>query len=165
MPRPRLSKKIGYNPEITYFKPSGVRMRQLEIVDLTLEEVEALRLKNTKNLDQTECAKIMNTSQSTFQRILSSAYDKIASALIFGKAIKINKEGVIMPEMDGTGPAGQGPVTGRGRGMSQPGQGLGGSGECECPKCGAKSLHTRGIPCSNTNCPKCGTPMRGVFCR
>jgi len=31
----------------------------------------------------------MNTSQSTFQRILSSAYKKISDALINGKAIKI----------------------------------------------------------------------------
>jgi len=33
----------------------------------------------------------MNTSQSTFQRILSSAYKKISGALIDGKAIKILK--------------------------------------------------------------------------
>lgn len=65
-------------------------MRDLEEVILTEEEVEALRLKNTKDLDQTECAKKMNTSQSTFQRILTSAYKKITKALVEGKAIKIN---------------------------------------------------------------------------
>jgi len=64
-------------------------MRFLEIIELTTEEVEALRLKNQKDLDQIECAKVMNTSQSTFQRILSSAYKKISDALINGKAIKI----------------------------------------------------------------------------
>ena len=66
-------------------------MRFLEIVELTTEEVEALRLKNEKGLEQTECAKKMDTSQSTFQRILSSAYKKITRALIDGKAIKIIK--------------------------------------------------------------------------
>lgn len=60
-------------------------------MDLTLEEAEALRLKNIEDLDQTECAKIMNTSQSTFQRILSSAHKKTSDALINGKAIKIIK--------------------------------------------------------------------------
>lgn len=165
MPRPRSQKKIAYNPEITYFKPSGVRMRDLDVVELTLEEVEALRLKNVEDKDQTECAKIMKTSQSTFQRILSSAEKKMSDGIIFGKAIKINKEEVIMPNMDGTGPAGAGPMTGRGKGMMRPGQGLGGSGDCVCPKCGAKEPHTRGVPCSNTNCPKCGAPMRGVFCQ
>ena len=66
-------------------------MRFLDIVELTAEEVEALRLKNDKNLDQSECAKMMKTSQSTFQRILTSAYKKITKALIEGKAIKIIK--------------------------------------------------------------------------
>jgi len=64
-------------------------MRKLEIVELTIEEAEALRLKNCKGLCQTTCAKQMKTSQSTFQRILSSAYKKISDAIINGKAIKI----------------------------------------------------------------------------
>jgi len=59
------------------------------MVELTTEEMEALRLKNVKGLDQDQAAKEMNTSQSTFQRILSSAYKKISDALINGKAIKI----------------------------------------------------------------------------
>ena len=66
-------------------------MRFLELVELTKEEAEALRLKNIKDLDQIEAAKKMNTSQSTFQRILSSAYKKISKAIIEGKAIKIIK--------------------------------------------------------------------------
>ena len=91
MPRPRLCRKISFNPNITYFKPQGVPMRFLEVIDLTTEEAEALRLRNIKDLEQEEAAKKMNTSQSTFQRILSSAYKKITKALIEGKAIKIIK--------------------------------------------------------------------------
>jgi len=64
-------------------------MRELEVIELTTEEVEALRLKNIKDLDQIQCAKKMNTSQSTFQRILASAYKKITKAIVEGKAIKI----------------------------------------------------------------------------
>jgi predicted DNA-binding protein (UPF0251 family) len=89
MPRPKLKRKIQFNPEIRYFKPQGVPMRYLKIVELLPEEVEALRLKNIENMNQEECAKKMNTSQSTFQRILSSAYHKISEALIKGNAIKI----------------------------------------------------------------------------
>lgn len=89
MPRPRLCRRIRFNPNITYFKPSGMPLRFLEVIRLTLEEAEALRLKNINNLDQIECAKKMNTSQSTFQRILSSAYKKISDAIINGKAIEI----------------------------------------------------------------------------
>jgi predicted DNA-binding protein (UPF0251 family) len=89
MPRPRLFKKIGFDPHIRYFKPQGVPLRMLDEIELTMEETEALRLKNIENLDQTEAAKKMKTSQSTFQRILSSAYKKITKAIIEGKAIKI----------------------------------------------------------------------------
>lgn len=91
MVRPRLCRRIRFNPNVTYFKPQGVPMRFLEVVELTTEEAESLRLKNMKDLDQEEAAKKMNTSQSTFQRILSSAYKKITKALIEGKAIKIIK--------------------------------------------------------------------------
>lgn len=91
MVRPRLYRRIRFNPNVTYFKPRGVPMRSLGVVELTMEEVEALRLKNMRNLSQIECAKKMKTSQSTFQRILSSAYQKTTEALIEGKAIKIIK--------------------------------------------------------------------------
>ncbi|OGZ18725.1 MAG: hypothetical protein A2175_00350 [Candidatus Nealsonbacteria bacterium RBG_13_42_11] len=91
MVRPRLCRRIRFNPNITYFKPQGVPMRFLEIIELTTEEAEALRLRNMKDLEQEEAAKKMNTSQSTFQRILSSAYKKITEAIIEGKAIKIIK--------------------------------------------------------------------------
>lgn len=89
--RPRLCRKIRFNPKTTYFKPQGIPMRDLEVVVLTMEEVESLRLKNIEKLSQTECAKKMKTSQSTFQRILSSAYNKVSKAIIEGKAIEINK--------------------------------------------------------------------------
>ncbi|HNV97191.1 MAG TPA: DUF134 domain-containing protein [bacterium] len=91
MPRPRLCRKINFNPGVTYFKPQGIPMRELEIVELTTEEVESYRLRHINNLEQKQAAKKMNTSTSTYQRILYSAYEKIADALINGKAIKIIK--------------------------------------------------------------------------
>ncbi|MFH1822098.1 MAG: DUF134 domain-containing protein [Patescibacteria group bacterium] len=89
--RPPLCRRISFNPKVKYFKPQGIPLRCLEVIELTREEIEALRLKNIKDLEQVECAKIMKTSQSTFQRILSSAYKKISLALTEGKAIKIIK--------------------------------------------------------------------------
>jgi len=91
MPRPRLRRRIGFNPNIVYFKPQGIPMPNLKMVELTHEEVETLRLKNIENLEQKEAAKKMGTSQSTFQRILSSGYKKLSDAIINGKAIKIIK--------------------------------------------------------------------------
>lgn len=89
--RPCLKRKIRFNPKASYFKPRGVRMADLEVVELKAEEVEALRLKNIKNFDQRECAKIMHTSPATFQRILASANKKVSTALVKGKAIEILK--------------------------------------------------------------------------
>ncbi|MFZ5559895.1 MAG: DUF134 domain-containing protein [Patescibacteria group bacterium] len=91
MTRPRLCRRIRFNPRVSYYKPQGIPMRFLEVIELTREEAEALRLKNIKDLDQIEAAKQMKTSQSTFQRILSSAYKKISKAIIEGKAIRITK--------------------------------------------------------------------------
>ncbi len=89
--RPRLCRRIRFDPRCNYFKPAGLRLQELDIVELTKEEVEALRLKNLKNYDQVKCAREMKTSQSTLQRILTGAYKKISQALVEGRAIKIVK--------------------------------------------------------------------------
>jgi len=39
------------------------------------------------------------------------------------------------------------------------GRGLGPGGECVCPNCGYRVPHSRGEPCYNKTCPKCGTSM------
>lgn len=74
---------------MTYFKPRGIPLRFLEEVDLTVDELEAVRLADFKDFDQNQAAKKMKISQSTFQRILTSARKKIAEALVLGKAIKV----------------------------------------------------------------------------
>jgi len=89
MPRPRICRKISFSPEINYFKPQGIPIKDLQVVDLNVEELEAYRLRYLDDLDQQAAAKKMHVSTSTYQRIISSAYKKIADALINGKAIKI----------------------------------------------------------------------------
>lgn len=89
MPRPRLKRKICFRANTKFFKPQGVPIRDLDVILLTTEEMEALRLKHVAGLDQTQCAKKMSTSQSTFQRILASAQQKTGIALVSGNAIEI----------------------------------------------------------------------------
>ena len=48
--------------------------------------------------------------------------------------------------------------SGKGRGMGG-GRGLGPGGECVCPKCKEKASHSRGTPCFEIKCPKCGSAM------
>jgi len=88
-PRPRLRRRIRFSPPTTFFKPSGIPLRDLELIRLNKEEMEAIRLYEVEELNQTECAQRMKTSQSTLQRILDSAHKKMGDALVHGKAIEI----------------------------------------------------------------------------
>lgn len=56
---------------------------------MTVEEVEALRLKDMDGLEQEACAERMGVSRPTFQRILTGARGKVTRALVEGKAIKV----------------------------------------------------------------------------
>jgi predicted DNA-binding protein (UPF0251 family)/predicted Fe-Mo cluster-binding NifX family protein len=64
-------------------------LRDLEEVRLSVEEAEALRLKELEDLDQKQGSEKMNISRPTFQRVLASARKKTADALLNGKAIRI----------------------------------------------------------------------------
>lgn len=92
MGRPCLKRRVNFNPQSTYFKPQGIPASVLDIIDLEKEELEAMRLKNLKGYDQAQCARAMNTSPTTLQRLLSSAYRKVSKALVEGKAIRITGE-------------------------------------------------------------------------
>lgn len=89
MPRPPKIRWVEYMPCVTSFKPAGIPLRELEEVVLTVEELEAVRLKDLEGLEQEEGAERMRVSRPTFQRILVSAHRKIADALVSGKAIRV----------------------------------------------------------------------------
>lgn len=89
MVRPTKPREVEQIPTITYFKPAGVPVRQLEEIVITIEEVEALRLKDSKGLNQKEAATRMNISRPTFQRILTRARRKVSRALTEGMAIRM----------------------------------------------------------------------------
>jgi len=91
MVRPVKKRKVIFDPNVTYFKPRAVPLAELEEVDLGSDELEALRLCDFENLSQVKAARKMGISQSTLQRILTSARKKVTEALIKGKAIKIEK--------------------------------------------------------------------------
>ena len=89
MPRPRIPRRVWFRPDFTQFRPTGPGMTSIGEVVLTMDEFEAIRLKDYEGLDQTEAAKKMGISQPTFQRIYESARKKIADAIVNGKAIRI----------------------------------------------------------------------------
>lgn len=89
MVRPKKCCIVSSLPDVTYFKPAGIPLRFLDEVCLSVEELEAIRLKEIEDLEQVEGAERMGISRPTFQRILTSARRKVADALLHGKAIRI----------------------------------------------------------------------------
>jgi predicted DNA-binding protein (UPF0251 family) len=90
MSRPPKCRRVAFYPDITYFKPAGIPLRVLKEIRLSVEEAEAIRLKDLEDLEQEQAAEKMNISRPTFQRVLESARKKIADALLNGKAIRID---------------------------------------------------------------------------
>ncbi len=89
MPRPISPREIEEPPQATWFKPTGIPMRDLEEVVLTFDEIEAIRLADAEGLYQEQVAEQMKISRPTVGRILASARQKIAEALVQGKAIRM----------------------------------------------------------------------------
>jgi len=91
MVRPRLGRRIRGKPNSSYFKPAGIRMIDLEESVLDLPEFEAIRLVDLEGVSQDDAGNKMQVSQSTLSRILKSGREKIADAIVNGKAIKISE--------------------------------------------------------------------------
>ena len=89
MGRQPLWRRVKSLPQVTYFKPAGVPLAHLQETRLSVEEAEAIRLKDIEGLAQDDCAQKMSVSRPTFARILLSARRKMADALLNGKAIRI----------------------------------------------------------------------------
>jgi predicted DNA-binding protein (UPF0251 family) len=91
MGRPHSERQIGHQPDSTFFKPSGIPMRDLRITEILLDELEAMRLVDAEGLKQTEAAEKMGISQSTIARLLASGRQKTAHALSHGEALRLEQ--------------------------------------------------------------------------
>jgi predicted DNA-binding protein (UPF0251 family) len=89
MVRPQKDRRVAFNPVISYFKPRGIPMMQLEEVRLTVDEREAIRLSDLLGMSHEEAGRCMGVSRATFGRIIQKGRRAIADALINGKAINV----------------------------------------------------------------------------
>ena len=87
--RPQKDRIVAFNPDVSYFKPRGIPMLDLEETRLTVDECEALRLSDLLDLSHEDGGKQMGVSRATFGRILQNARRTVADALVNGKAISI----------------------------------------------------------------------------
>lgn len=91
MGRPRKTCQVSVDPRVDYFKPRGVPLPELEHVALEVDELEALRLTDYVGLGHEEAANLMRVSRPTIGRIAARARQKVADALLHGKAIQITR--------------------------------------------------------------------------
>ncbi|MGQ1783562.1 MULTISPECIES: DUF134 domain-containing protein [unclassified Saccharicrinis] len=91
MPRTKGCRNIGQFPNVYIFKPAGIRACELQEVVVELDEYEAIRLADEQGLYHAEAADEMGVSRQTFGRILEKARKKVATALINGYVLRIEK--------------------------------------------------------------------------
>lgn len=89
MPRPKKDRLVSAPPLFSSFKPTGVQRRILTQITVTLDEYEAIRLADYKNMDHIDASAAMGISRPTFTRLLESAHHKLAEFLLEGKEIII----------------------------------------------------------------------------
>ena len=89
MPRPNKFRKVFSNPGVFNFVPVGRKFKIQDIVELTLDEFEAIRLADYEGLYQEKAAEQMDVSRQTFGNIINSAHKKLADFLVNAKSLKI----------------------------------------------------------------------------
>jgi len=105
MPRskkPRYCRGInGYN----LFKPAGIPLSHVELTELGLDELEAMRLCDLDGVQQEEAATEMRVSRATIQRLLETGRRKVTDALVHGKAVSLaDAEHVLIRSIPPRGP-------------------------------------------------------------
>ena len=86
MARPRRTRRIFFQPNVTYFKPAGTPMIGLKETVLSFDELEAMRLIDSDGLEQNNAGKKMKISQPTLSRLLRAGRKKLVDAIIQGNA-------------------------------------------------------------------------------
>ena len=89
MVRPQKDRMVAFSPDISYFKPRGIPMFDLEEVRLTVDQREAIRLSDLLGMSHEDAGRKMGVSRATFGRIIQRARKAVADALINGKAINV----------------------------------------------------------------------------
>jgi predicted DNA-binding protein (UPF0251 family) len=129
--RPVKPKLVGEAPRTDYFKPRGIPLSQLEEINLTVEELEALRLVDLEGMYQEDAAREMGVSRQTVQRMITEARAKVIQALVAGKALRIEGGSYILRE---------------------------GAGQYRCGRCGDAFSPRTGRKGRGWRCPTCDAP-------
>jgi uncharacterized protein len=195
MARPRRVRRISEESKIRCLNQGDEDLDSLPSIEISIDEFEAIRLRDYHDIQQKKSAEIMDISQPTFHRTLSSARKKIAKSLIEGNTIIIvggdqitgkkiykcnicgfewsspkkeynnclecqSEDITVSLEEEGARIETESSLVQR-RSYGGSGMGAGPPRVCKCPNCGYESPKTRAVPCKNTKCPECETPLCG----
>jgi predicted DNA-binding protein (UPF0251 family) len=82
-------RRVACEIRARYFKPQGIPLRLLDEIELSLDELEAMRLTDVEDLYQADAAARMGVSRQTLGNIVAKAHKKVARALLGGHALRI----------------------------------------------------------------------------
>lgn len=89
MPRPRKWRRVCCLPDSNRYGPLNATEEERGVVQMSVDEYEAIRLIDAEGYTQEACAEHMNVSRSTIQGTYDSARKKLAESLVYGKVLWI----------------------------------------------------------------------------
>lgn len=101
MARPRKCRRVCCLPKYNEFIPAQAEENHNDVIVLTVDEYEAVRLIDYENFSQEECSEYMKVARTTVQQIYTSARKKISRMIVEGSILRI--KGGDYKICDGTG--------------------------------------------------------------
>ncbi len=96
MSRPEKPRNICKLPKYSVYGPKGERMNKLKEIELTIDELETIRLLDYLGYNQAEAAVQMKVARTTVQRIYNIARKKVAQSLIDGAVLIIEGGEIVL---------------------------------------------------------------------
>lgn len=90
MARPKKKRNICSLPNKNKFGPLDIEKNKRDVLNMTIDEYETIRLIDYEGLTQEECSIQMDIARATVQRIYSSARKKLSKLLVSGKVLLID---------------------------------------------------------------------------
>jgi len=103
LPRPRKCRRVCHMPENRSFGPLGTVSGEERVIEMTVDEFEAIRLIDLEGLSQEECANLMRVARTTAQAIYNSARVKLAECLVRGIGLRIGGGDYVLCDVDDCG--------------------------------------------------------------
>jgi len=88
--RPKKWRKVCSLPTNNSFGPMNCKFLNEDIVYMTVDEYETIRLIDHQGFTQEECSQYMKIARTTVQQIYNDARKKISKSLVEGKLLKID---------------------------------------------------------------------------